>query len=94
MWSALLPTWLAVWWRLWDGVRGLTSSGDQCYLVRDLFFRGVQDVTYHAPVDGSLAGGIYELIQAPQGKDGSATDVMSSAKLKVQGEGMYVHNTM
>ena len=58
------------------------------------FFRGAQDVTYHTSVDGSLAGGIYELIQAPQGKDGSATDVMSSAKLKVQGEGMYVHNTM
>ena len=30
---------------------------------------------------------MYELIQAPQGKAGSATDVMSVAKLKIQGEG-------
>ena len=32
-------------------------------------------------------GGIYELTQAPQGRDGSATDVMPAAKLRIQGEG-------
>jgi 2-hydroxychromene-2-carboxylate isomerase len=33
-----------------------------------------------------LLGGIYDLTKAPQGKDGSATDMMSPAKLKIQGE--------
>ena len=37
------------------------------------------------------AGGIYEMTQAPQGKAGSATDVMSLAKLKIQAEGAYTY---
>lgn len=32
-------------------------------------------------------GGLYEATQAAQGKDGSAYDVMSAAKLKISGQG-------
>ena len=41
----------------------------------------------HCFVTRLLTGGIYDLIKAPQGKDGSATEVMSPAKLQTQGEG-------
>ena len=36
-------------------------------------------------------GGLYEASQAPQGKDGSAYDVMSPAKLKISGQGKSRH---
>lgn len=43
-------------------------------------------VTVHwTPV---LLGGLYDNTQAAQGKAGSATDVMSFARLKVSGQGM------
>ena len=61
--------------------------------VEDAFFclKGVQhghSVTYFI-----TAGGIYDLTKASQGKDGSATDVMTPAKLKIQGEGELVSIT-
>ena len=34
-----------------------------------------------------LLGGLYEGTKAPQGKDGSATDVMSAAKRQIVNEG-------
>ena len=36
-----------------------------------------------------LVGGLYANTQAPQGKEGSATDVMAAAKLKLTNEGKY-----
>ena len=37
-------------------------------------------------------GGLYEATQADQGRDGSATDVMCPAKLKINGQGKCTTN--
>lgn len=57
-----------------------------------------QDIAVFSPLASPLPwslspGGIYDLIQAPQGKAGSATSVMSAAKLKIQGEGVGLLQT-
>ena len=39
-------------------------------------------------LDYSYVGGLYKVVDAPQGKDGSAMDVMAAAKVIIVNEGI------
>lgn len=39
-----------------------------------------------------MTGGLYKETEAPQGKDGSAMDVMAASKMQIVNEGYYMHH--